>query len=355
MEENDIIALENEQRESFVLVERNKRRERARFLSYFKRGLVLLLLAGICFGVYKLFPHIKSVWSKMPWANSTQNTDTNTDNTPPIENNTTSPPPNQSISTDTKDVTGEYKINSVGTQNYKAVNESGCEFDFSTKYSSKALAEIYGKYGKEAPVVLITHSHIREAYSNGEYYSSDSEFYSDNENVADIGEVICSVLNECGINAIQINELYASGSIYGSQNEYEKAISDALKKYPSIAYVFNVSRGINISDDMTMNKTTVKNGESTCAQISITSGTSWDKATENQNNNVLFAFDFAKYANENINGIIKENKISRFSLSQDFGPIMSNLDIGEYSNSFDEAKSSAEEFAKLLSSYLKEA
>ncbi len=355
MEEKDIISIEAEG-DSHVLVERNKRRERQRVFLYFKRGLALLLLVGICFGAYKLFPHAKTLWNKMPWVNGGEQPSTNTDTgTPPASSNTGNTSTNENTDTENGgELGGEYKINTVKPYEYKAINESGCDFDFSQKYSAKSLEEIYRQYGNEAPVVLITHSAIRESYSNGTSYSPSDNFYSDNENVCEIGKIICQSLNSYGVNAIQLSELYASGSIYGSSTEYEKSLSDTLKKYPSITYIFNVSRGIKINDDLTMDKSVITSGENSLAQISLISGTSSNEASESQVNNVLFAFDFATFANQKQQNIIKENKISRFDLSQGFGPVSVNIDVGEYSNSFEEASSSAEVFTEIFSEYLKE-
>lgn len=351
MEEKDIIPFDKLEKESYVLVERNKRRERARALSYFKRGLLLLLLVGICFGAYRLLPHIKAMWNKIPWTTKNEepsNTEGDTA-TPPANSST----PNENVSTEDGSTTGEYKINEIGTKEFIAINESGCDFDFSQGYIAKSLEEIYKQYGNEAPVVLITHSQIRESYSNGKDYSRSSNFYSDNQNVSEIGKAICQELCSHGVNAIQISELYASGSIYGSRSEYEKALMDTLKRYPSITYVFNISRGLTINDDMTMDKSSFTKDERSYAQLSLICGTSSSVATENQTNNVFFAFDFAKFANEVEAGLIKEGKISRFPLSQNFGPISLNVDVGEYANSFDEAQNSAISFALILSDYLK--
>ena len=349
MEEKNIISLNDDINESHVLVERNKRRERNRTLSYFKRAIFLIILACIIVCAIFLLPYLKNFFSKIGMNANTDN-GTSTNSPPVIDNLGTSS--NTNTESDTP-IDYEFKINQNGGSDYVAINESGCEFDFSQPYKMTSLAEIYRKYGNEAPVVLVIHSNIRESYSNGIGYSRDSNFYSDEKNISEIGKIIVDTLNSNGVNAIQVSELYASGSIYGSRAEYERALSDTLKKYPSILYVFNISRAISINDDFTMDKATISHGESNLAQISIISGTNMDTVTQNQVNNVLFAFDFAKFANLEVKNFVKENKISRFDLSQDLGPVSVNLDIGEYSNTFEEAKSSAELFGTLCSEYLK--
>ena len=74
---------------------------------------------------------------------------------------------------------GSYRILDTGAQKYEAINESGCEFDFSSELTLTSVYEIYKRYGNEAPVVLITSSHQRESYSNGKFYSTSDKFYDD--------------------------------------------------------------------------------------------------------------------------------------------------------------------------------
>ena len=394
MEEKDMIFLDYDNTQSFVLVEKNKKRQKEKQKQALKKGFVLLLLLALVFGAIKLFPYAKELVMSM--INEEKN-DTNTPSTDAENGNTNendgkeptdsnnggsgtnsdTPPtkPKDDTDSETEDDTetdvesdntstdkedeetikeGHYKINDIGSIKYVATNESGCEFDFSVKFSKTTLDEIYKKYGNDSPVVLITHSSVLETYSDGKSYSTDGAFYAENENVGDIGEVICNRLNALGIGAIQLNELYASGAIYSSQAEYKKSLDEALKKYPSISYVFNVSRDVNVNDDLTMNKSYItKNGEK-YAQITLTSGTSWDTASSNQTENIRFAFDFSKFLNTQSQNFVKENTISRYPLSQNIDPLTVNVDIGDYANSYEEATRAAELFAQLFCKYITE-
>lgn len=378
MEEKDIIFL-GEQEESFVLVERNKKRQKQKQREAIKRGVAFIVLIVAIIGAIKIFPYVKEFFSSFknenPPADSSginkpsddgslppsldTSTDTSTDASSD-EDTSTSEEENSDSDTETDTDTNEnnefktdfYEIKENGTSKYLAINESGCEFDFSKDFSKTKLKDIQRKYGSDAPIVLITHSSINESYSNGENYSKDGDFYSEKNNVGDIGKIICNNLNALGVGAIQLDELYASGAIFSSQAEYKKSLDEALKKYPSISYVFNVSRGISLNDDLTMNKSTFQKDGEKYAQISMISGTNWDSATKNQTQNVLFAFDFSKYLNNESPNFVKENKISRYSLSQDISPNTVNIDIGEFSNSFEEAKRSAVLFATLFYNYI---
>ncbi|MBQ4510844.1 MAG: stage II sporulation protein P, partial [Clostridia bacterium] len=166
-----------------------------------------------------------------------------------------------------------YIINSVTGLFSEINNESSIEIeaDLSNETIPK-IGDTYEKYGKDAPHILIIHSNCNEAYSNGRYYFTSDSFYSSKSNVGDVGKIICDTLNENHINAIHIDDIFGSGGIFHSRKELESAINEALKKYPSIKIVLDVSRGININDDLSMDKMVAEANEKNAAQISITVG-----------------------------------------------------------------------------------
>ena len=349
MEENNIILLEDER---YVKVEGNKKRQREKIKKMFKRCVILFAALVSIIVVIRLFPHIKELWHSFSQTNQggELSTDTNKDTETTENNGSLNQDANQSQESE-KIPDGSYQIKQ-GTSEYKSINESGCEFDFAEVISPPTLSEIYKKYGNEAPVVLITHSNKRESFSNGKYYSQSDNFYSDSENIGEIGALLTSELNSLGINTIHLDELYASGSIINSREEYESSLKSTLKKYPSISYVFNISRGIYINDDLTMQKGLTSYQDSNYAQLNITSGTSWDETNESQTENVLFAFDFASFANKMVSNLVSQNIISRFELSQNITPFVMNIDIGTYANSFSEASDSCKLFATVFYEYL---
>ncbi len=337
-----------------VVVQENKKRQK-RKRHGLKGFFAILFIALLCFGVYKAFPYINRFFTSLvPDNNDSAVTDTNT------QNSDTSSGENGNLTDDDNTNTpeiiipsGHYQIFDLVAKEYEIINESRCEFDFSVPFEYTALEKIYSTYGKDAPVVLIIHSSNRECYSDGISYSPDGAFYSDTKNVGDIGEIICQNLNKLGVNAIHINETYASGSILSSKEEYESSLKEALNKYPSISYVFNISRDVKINSDLSMDKSTLPIGNEACAQIGIICGTNDDFVTKDQNENAQFAFGFASSLNEKGVKLIKSNTISRFALSQNYEPICLKIDIGSYANSFEEASLCAEAFAFYISEYIK--
>ena len=208
-------------------------------------------------------------------------------------------------------------------------------------------SQIYKSYGNEAPVVLIVHKSCQEAYSNGVYYSMSDSFYSSSNNVGDIGKIICDALNSSGVNAIHLNEIYANGGRFSSSVEYKDAIKKALAAYPSIEYVFSISRDTLINEDYSMTKPIVSIDEVSLAQMKITVGACDD--TELLEKNLSLAIMLATSKANLAYGVV----LSRFNLSQSLSPCALDIDIGAFSNSFEEASilaiAFANEFALLIS------
>ena len=330
-------------REEFLKAEKNKKRQnKKRIKSAVRLALLLFICLGIA-GVCRHLPQIISTFENIFPNEQVQNEAQDTEN----GNNSQETIPEQSI----KIPEGNYQILDTGPQKYTLTNESGCDIK-PEDVTITTISETSKLYGSTAPLVLVTALHIRESYSNGKYYSPNDDFYCDENNVGELCEIIANKLCTLGINAISITELYASGSLFGSRTEYEKSLEGTLKKYPSISYVFDISRGTNIKDDLTMDKNTFNiNGES-AAQITLISGTGSNTLSENQRKNVHFALDFSEFSFDAAPYLVLENKISRFPISQNISPFVCEIQIGTYANSFDEAKTGALSFASLFSSYL---
>ncbi|MGM9666122.1 MAG: stage II sporulation protein P [Eubacteriales bacterium] len=218
-------------------------------------------------------------------------------------------------------------------------------------FTKKNLSDIYAEYGKNAPVVLIIHSRANECYSDGAQYSESSDFYSDTKNVSDIGEIISSVLTRQGINCIHITDSFGD-SLRLSKEKYEKTLSDTLKKYPSISYVIDLSRDITIDGDMSMKKPVIQVGDTSYAQLKITVGS--NEITENPywSENLAFALFLSEYISKDAKNLMRPCVLSRFSLSQQYAPLSLRIDVGSYSNTYEEASASGELLAYILASYI---
>lgn len=223
-------------------------------------------------------------------------------------------------------------------------NEAGVSLDFEAVDLIKA-SDVYDQYGNEAPCVLIIHRNCLEIYSNGVYYSPSDSFYGYNDNVGDVGKAICDSLNECGIKSIHIDTIFANGGIYSSKKEYENALKEALKKYPSISYVIEISRDVSVNKDMTLNKNVFNEHY---AQIKLTIGSSIDE------NDIFWKknLSFAKALAEHSENLICDITLSSFELSQNIEPVCIRVDVGSYGNTINEAILSGKELASAICTVL---
>ncbi len=340
MNNNDLIPIEREQD-----IKRKGKRK-----TFFLTKIIcytLILLLG--YYAYINFDSIKSFISehKAPLQNEQEenNSSTDTDNTQSNDKENNENDTHENAATIPKDA---YKINGATGSFIEINNESSLSVD--ADFSSTSIppaSETYAKYGKDAPHILIIHSSCNESYSNGKYYYTNDSFYSTKDNVADVGKIICDALNENHINAIHIDDIFGGGGIYNSKKQFENATNEALKKYPSIKIVLDISRGININDDLSMDKLTTKINGKDASQISLTVGSDIEKGII-YNKNLNFAN--ALY-NEN-KDLIYDITIAPFKLSQDIEPLFLKVDVGSYSNTFEEAALSGYAFAQIICSAL---
>ena len=337
------INTDNDTEQGSVLVVNRKRRKRKFKL---RRFLAIALLVCIGYFAYKNFSAIKE-YANMHFNSSIENSSNNDQSSNPDDNdliidNPPTPPSNlDEIPLEA------LTINKVTYQFTTINNETSLELSLNESERAFILAnEIYKQYGNEAPVVLVMHSNALESYSNGEYYCTDDSFYSEKNNVSSLGAYVCKLLNENNINAIHIKDVFYNGSMHGAKEEFENKLSQILKQYPSISYVIDISRDIIFNDDMTMNKPITEIDENNCAQIKLTVGSNsendfWIK-------NINFANKFALESNN----IIYDITLSPFELSQNISPISLKVDLGAYSNSYEEAKLASQELALRLSHLL---
>ena len=336
MKENNLMPLVISEEKSLI-----KYKKKPKFKRFFIKLLAFCIILG-CFAlIITNFDSITNFIKSIQTIGSTDNV--------PISSNTISTSTDSSNTSQTNTDITESKIPSGAyeiiekTYVFSEINNETDIVIEPTEFNFKSAEEIYQEYGKEAPVVLIIHSACLEAYSNGVYYSKDSSFYSSTENVRAIGDFISKQLNSLKINSIHIDNVFASGAIISSKAEYEKAVEEALKLYPSIEYVFDISRDTVINDDLTMIKpVTYKNGIK-MAQMKISVGS--NKENELWKDNLCFATLLVSQNSELVSDVVLTN----FSLSQDIDPISLKIDMGAFSNSFEEAIYLANEFCLILS------
>ena len=128
---------------------------------------------------------------------------------------------------------------------------------------------------KDAPSVLIYHTHTTETYQ-----LLDRAFYADSfasrsndsgRNMVRVGDEICKQLEEAGFSVLHDTEIHDAR--YTGAYEHSRAkVKSYLEKYPSIQITLDVHRDAILPDKTTKIKPTAVIGGKKAAQVMIISG-----------------------------------------------------------------------------------
>ena len=317
-----------------VIIRKSKRRKKPR--KRLKRLIsCLIFFAVLGLGIYKL-PEILAFFQ---------------DNTQPEATDTTKQD-NISLDVSQKEEKYEHPFVPVSVNEFTVSNETSVPFDFDlNSYTFLKKAELYESFSDTSPIVLIVHFAPSEGYSNNNGYSSGDSFYNENYNVAEIGRIICQRLNQNGINAIHISSYDYNGALYNSREAYEKKVKEVLEENPSISYIFDISRAVNVNKDLSIQRpyTTVDGVD--YPAIEIFCGSNQGLLTKEQEKGIFFAKELADYINAENKNLISGLTVSNYSLSQVFSCPALRVDIGSFATNFEDACRSAILFSDGISNY----
>ncbi len=353
MEENKLVPKEND-KVAFddeiygVRVERSKRKKKKK--SRLKRLIVIACIACLLVVIIKNFNSIGDLFSSLFISSDGNN--------PPLSNSGS-----DDLKNDFNDKNEQVEDNNQ-SYDYNFIDTVPTEFAIidknliindigSLSFTPPKSKDVYDAYGESSPVVLIVNFSPLECYSDGYGYSSTSTFYSYEQNVSDLSEQICESLNSLGINAIHLKKDYGNASLLEYQKEYVKDIENLLESNPSICYIFDISRGLTINSDMSINcERTEINGNS-IPTLSFICGTEGESTTEIQNRSIYFAYDLATSINESAPHLVSTLTLAELDLNHRFKSPCIRVEIGSFANTFEDASLTADYLALSLSSYLK--
>lgn len=174
---------------------------------------------------------------------------------------------------------------SVTDDPFAIINETPYEPDtyglFSADSPIPDLDDLQAAYGKDAPVVLIIHTHGTESYSphGAAEYSEGESFRSlaPEDGVVAVGREMKKVFESHGIGVIHVETMFDSEDFNSAYYLAAQEIIRITKEYPSISYVFDVHRDAMVTPDgtglrPTSPSTTTVDGVS-AAQIMLVVGT----------------------------------------------------------------------------------
>lgn len=220
-------------------------------------------------------------------------------------------------------------------------------------FDAPKSTDIYGSFGNDAPMILIVNLSPLECFSDGYGYSSTSSFYGNEKNVRDLGEAMCSSLNSLGINAVQLKREYGNESLLEYQRKYIKDIEAFLENNPSVCYIFDISRSININSDMSINCERIEMNGYNLPTVKFICGTDGKNTTEIQNRSIYVAYDLAVTINKTATNLVSTLELTPFDLNHRFTSPCIRIEIGSYANTFEDASLTADYLSLSISSYLK--
>ena len=152
-------------------------------------------------------------------------------------------------------------------------NETSYEVDVAACLSADTSIRAEG----DGPQVLIVHTHGSESYTPDAafpYTPTENERTTDTRyNVVRVGDELQKVLEENGVQAVHIRDIFDSPAYSGSYDRSLAAIEDALAANPTIKIVIDVHRDSILTDDGTAYKTSCTIDGEEMAQLMFVVGT----------------------------------------------------------------------------------
>ena len=152
-------------------------------------------------------------------------------------------------------------------------NETSYEVDVAACLAAETSIRAEG----DGPQVLIVHTHGSESYTPDAafpYSPSENTRTTDTRyNVVRVGDELQKVLEENGVQAMHIRDIFDSPAYSGSYDRSLAAIEDALAANPTIKIVIDVHRDSILTDDGTAYKTSCTIDGEEMAQLMFVVGT----------------------------------------------------------------------------------
>lgn len=263
---------------------------------------------------------------------------------------------------------GEHPITpvdlSVSAENgLLASNETKYDIDLSSyldiELDIPSVETLCERYGSDAPVVLIVHTHGTESYTdeNAEAYSDKDNCRSNDtsKNVVAVGAVMAEYFNSVGIPTLHCTEMFDADSYIEAYDRSAAAIREFTAIYPSIQYVFDVHRDSVINSELVkLRPVTVIDGELT-AQYMCVVGTDERTGTHSGwQTNLAFACQLQARLFEKSDSLVRKMSIRSAAYNQRWAPGSLLLEIGSCGNTLSEAKACAKTVAEQISAIILE-
>jgi len=207
----------------------------------------------------------------------------------------------------------------------------------------ESASSLYARYGENAPLVLILHTHGTEAYSDSaenDFRSTDSQ-----KNVLSCGALIAEILGEYGISALHCTTLFDEEDFTMAYYNASLHIRSIMEEYPSVAYVLDVHRDSILIDGANV-APTVETEEGSAAQMMLVIGTDHGGAVHPQwEDNLSLGLRLQAELNKSTPQLMRNINLRSASFNQQYSSGSLLLEIGAGGSSLSEAHRSAALFA----------
>lgn len=243
----------------------------------------------------------------------------------------------------------------------KAGDETNIAIGNQTSYpiniAEMLAAPLSFDFTQQGPKVLIVHTHTTEAYSpeGATVYDKEAGDRSNDpsQNVVRVGDIICEVLNNHGIQTLHDSKIHDQPSFNGAYASSLATVEDYLAEYPSIQIVLDVHRDSIVYDDGTKAKVVTDIEGQSAAQLMLVVGTNegglyhpdWQE-------NMKFALQLQNAINQRYPSLMRYVNLrrERFNGHTTKGSII--LEVGTSGNSLNEAILGARCAAECLAEFL---
>lgn len=244
---------------------------------------------------------------------------------------------------------------STNAENAMALmNETSYEPDLSALLNKKKPIEsketLVSRYGEDAPLVLIYHTHGTEAYSEsaGEGFRSTDT----SKNVVAVGTALAKRLEELGVGTVHLCDMFDLEDFSTAYDRSTVAVRKALKKYPSVRYILDIHRDYVDRDGEYVKCLSEVEGDS-CAQLMFVCGTDeGGSGHDSWQDNLTVSLQLQSLLWQKYPSLMRPIDLKSASFYQDTGAGALIVEFGTCGNSLSEVLSSADIFAKTLSEYI---
>lgn len=252
-------------------------------------------------------------------------------------------------------------INPTGTKGYDQAsgvfikNDTSYNVDVAALLKTKPDLKISGN----GPHVLIVHTHGSEAYTpeGADTYTPDDNdrTLDKNFNVIRVGDEMEKELKAKGISVVHIREIFDSPSYVNSYSRSLQAITEQMKKTPSIKMVIDIHRDAMITASGIKYKTVAKVADQTVSQMMFVMGTNEGGLPHKDwKSNLILAVHLQQKINEKYPGLMRPINLRRERFNQHVTKGSLLIEIGTCGNTLNESLASAKLFAGVLADELKQ-